>query len=60
MPRRTSPSRFSIDIAFWRAACASLVLVVALIVAVASPLPAFAHHGWSGYDSNSTSPLPSR
>ena len=52
MPRRTSPSRFSIDTAFWRAACVSLVLVAVLIVAVASPLPALAHHGWSGYDSS--------
>ena len=50
MPRRTS--RFSLDAASWRAAYASLVLVVALFVAVASPLPAFAHHGWSGYDSS--------
>jgi hypothetical protein len=40
----------SIDRTSWRAACVSLLLVAVLAVATV-PVPALAHHGWSGYDS---------
>src|SRR5687767_6623093 len=46
------PSHAPFATACWRAACASLMLFAALILAVAAPMPAFAHHGWSGYDSS--------
>ena len=49
MLSRTSPR--SIDWSSWRAVCAALALVLALVVG-AIPAPALAHHGWSGYDSS--------
>jgi hypothetical protein len=40
-----------IESRFWRRPGAALALIAALLVGVV-PAPAFAHHGWSGYDSS--------
>ena len=49
MTRRRSLG--SIDRTSWRSVCASLLMVAVLAIATV-PLPALAHHGWSGYDSS--------
>ena len=44
-------SHRSIDWSSWRAVCAAFALILALVVGTVAT-PAYAHHGWSGYDSS--------